>query len=270
MGFVHPLGRRLAQAPGSQTSRKRRQGRRLGVAVAASRRRGSASYQVAGIQLRKSDGYPTLKGRQLDEAHSDTRGAGGRPRGHRRDNGRGSPGRRPGVRRSSQVVLVNCSGHGQVRPAGYDPSCMPSSELVTGLKWTSWRSVAFGSGVLKVNDCTRPARRASTSATRSSRSCGGPDRRPGHPGPEVLQPADVDLHGQPPGPPPCRPDLHAAAVRAAVSAGNRCDMSARCQKQSRTQIGSLWRQRVYAGARLRRDPSRSSGLVVMDRATPDH
>ena len=23
-----------------------------------------------------------------------------------------------------------------------------------GLKWTSWRSAAFGSGVLKVNDCT--------------------------------------------------------------------------------------------------------------------
>jgi hypothetical protein len=55
---------------------------------------------------------------------------------------------------SSQVVLVNCSGGGQVRPAGYDIGCMPSSELVTGLKWTSWRSVAFGSGVLKVNDCT--------------------------------------------------------------------------------------------------------------------
>ncbi len=55
---------------------------------------------------------------------------------------------------SSQVVLVNCSGDGQVRPAGYDIGCMPSSELVTGLKWTSWRSIAFGSGVLKVNDCT--------------------------------------------------------------------------------------------------------------------
>lgn len=55
---------------------------------------------------------------------------------------------------SNQVVLVNCSGHGQVRPVGYDIGCMPSSELVTSLKWTSWRSVAFGSGVLKVNDCT--------------------------------------------------------------------------------------------------------------------
>ena len=60
----------------------------------------------------------------------------------------------PASAESSQVVLVNCSGHGQVRPAGYDPSCMPSSELVTGLTWTSWRPVAFVSGVLKVNDCT--------------------------------------------------------------------------------------------------------------------
>ena len=42
----------------------------------------------------------------------------------------------PASAESSQVVLVNCS------------------ELVTGLTWTSWRPVAFGSGVLKVNDCT--------------------------------------------------------------------------------------------------------------------
>ena len=54
----------------------------------------------------------------------------------------------------SQVVLVNCGGVGQVRPAGYDIGCMPSNELVTGLTWTSWRSVAFGSGTLEVNDCT--------------------------------------------------------------------------------------------------------------------
>jgi len=55
---------------------------------------------------------------------------------------------------SSQVVLVNCKGAGQVRPAGYDIGCMPSNELVTGLTWTSWRSAAFGSGTLKVNNCT--------------------------------------------------------------------------------------------------------------------
>jgi hypothetical protein len=55
---------------------------------------------------------------------------------------------------SSQVVLVNCAGHGKVRPGVYDIGCMPSSEYVAGLKWTSWRSVAFGSGTLKVNNCT--------------------------------------------------------------------------------------------------------------------
>jgi hypothetical protein len=55
---------------------------------------------------------------------------------------------------SSQVVLVNCAGHGKVRPAVYDIGCMPSSEYVAGLTWTTWRSVAFGSGTLKVNDCT--------------------------------------------------------------------------------------------------------------------
>ncbi len=60
----------------------------------------------------------------------------------------------PASAASSPVVLVNCKGAGQVRPAGYDIGCMPSSELVTRLTWTSWRSVAFGSGVLEVNNCT--------------------------------------------------------------------------------------------------------------------
>ena len=54
----------------------------------------------------------------------------------------------------TQVVLVDCHGAGQVRPAEYDTGCMPSNELVAGLTWTSWHSVAFGSGILKVNDCT--------------------------------------------------------------------------------------------------------------------
>lgn len=55
---------------------------------------------------------------------------------------------------SSPVVLVNCHGTGQVRPAGYDIGCMPSQQLITGLTWSSWSSAAFGSGTLKVNDCT--------------------------------------------------------------------------------------------------------------------
>jgi hypothetical protein len=60
----------------------------------------------------------------------------------------------PAAAASSPVVLVNCAGHGKVRPAVYDIGCMPSNEYVAGLTWTSWHSVAFGSGTLKVNDCT--------------------------------------------------------------------------------------------------------------------
>src|ERR1700691_6633933 len=60
----------------------------------------------------------------------------------------------PASAASSPVVLVNCAGHGKVRPSVYDIGCMPSSEYVSGLKWTSWRSVAVGSGTLKVNNCT--------------------------------------------------------------------------------------------------------------------
>ena len=59
----------------------------------------------------------------------------------------------PASASSSQVVVVNC-GQGQVRRAQYDIGCMASQEFLAGLRWTSWRSVAFGGGVLKVNDCT--------------------------------------------------------------------------------------------------------------------
>jgi hypothetical protein len=61
----------------------------------------------------------------------------------------------PASARASQVVVVGCNGNGQVRPHGFDNfGCMPSQEFLTGLTWTSWRSVAFGQGTLKVNTCT--------------------------------------------------------------------------------------------------------------------
>ena len=57
--------------------------------------------------------------------------------------------------KSSPVVLVNaCTGHGQVRPNGYKPGCMPSNSFISGMKWTTWRSAAFGSATFKVNNCT--------------------------------------------------------------------------------------------------------------------
>jgi hypothetical protein len=59
--------------------------------------------------------------------------------------------------RAHQVVVVNCAGQGRVKPTQYDNgpiACMPSSEYITGLRWTSWTTVAFGGGVFKVNSCT--------------------------------------------------------------------------------------------------------------------
>src|SRR5215469_9275064 len=53
------------------------------------------------------------------------------------------------------VVMVQCSGAGQVRPAkSNEPGCMPSNEFIGNLSWTSWRSTAFGHGALEVNNCT--------------------------------------------------------------------------------------------------------------------
>jgi len=60
----------------------------------------------------------------------------------------------PTVPSSASAVLVVCSGKGQVRPSVFDYGCMPSSEYLAKLRWTSWGSVAFGSGDLRVNNCT--------------------------------------------------------------------------------------------------------------------
>ncbi|HET7013696.1 MAG TPA: hypothetical protein VFI65_07285 [Streptosporangiaceae bacterium] len=59
----------------------------------------------------------------------------------------------PTASAGSQVILVNCNGGGLVKPATYDVGCMPSQEFVSGLSWTSWKSTAYGSGTLKVNNC---------------------------------------------------------------------------------------------------------------------
>ena len=73
---------------------------------------------------------------------------------------------------SRQVVLVNqCTGQGQVRPHPTIPlpDCMTSSELIGRANWASWRSVAFGSADLEVNNCNPSSSsvRASTPSTRS-------------------------------------------------------------------------------------------------------
>jgi hypothetical protein len=63
----------------------------------------------------------------------------------------------PASAAAARVVLVNqCSGKGQVRPGPNIPlpGCMTGNELIGHARWTSWRSVAFGSGDLEVNNCT--------------------------------------------------------------------------------------------------------------------
>jgi hypothetical protein len=58
---------------------------------------------------------------------------------------------------ATTVVLVNqCTGKGQVKPAGNIPlpGCMTSQELIQHASWTSWGSVAFGSSEFTVNNCT--------------------------------------------------------------------------------------------------------------------
>jgi len=88
---------------------------------------------------------------------------------------------------SGPVVLVSCAGAGQVRPARYDgPGCMPANELVAGLTWTSWRSAAFGSGVLKVNNCTPTCAQGSYVKYPVLVVLWRPRSWPGHPGREYF------------------------------------------------------------------------------------
>ena len=105
----------------------------------------------------------------------------------------------PASAASSQVVLVNCTGAGQVRPAGYDIGCMPSNELVTGLRWTSWSSAAFGSGILKVNNCTPTCAQGTYVKYPILVVLWRPEPRPGHPGQAYFSRLTWIFTGQRPG-----------------------------------------------------------------------
>jgi len=93
----------------------------------------------------------------------------------------------PASARASQFVVVGCNGRGQVRPAGFDNfGCMPSQEFLTGLTWTSWRSVAFGQGTLKVNQCTPTCARGKFAAFPVLTVLWRARPRPHHPGQEFF------------------------------------------------------------------------------------
>jgi hypothetical protein len=51
------------------------------------------------------------------------------------------------------VVLVSCTGQGQVRPSAYVMACADGGATLSKVTWVSWRNVAFGTGTEVVNDC---------------------------------------------------------------------------------------------------------------------
>jgi hypothetical protein len=51
------------------------------------------------------------------------------------------------------VVLVNCQHHGVVLPRTFILTCADANDVLTNLSWVSWRTVAFGSGIERINTC---------------------------------------------------------------------------------------------------------------------
>jgi hypothetical protein len=51
------------------------------------------------------------------------------------------------------VVLVSCKFHGEVMPRKFVLSCGDGNDWLGGLRWVSWRHVAYGSGVEHLNNC---------------------------------------------------------------------------------------------------------------------
>jgi hypothetical protein len=61
--------------------------------------------------------------------------------------------RRTGTDWVHAVVLVNCQHHAVLLPRTFILSCADANDYLTSLRWVSWRAVAYGSGVERVNTC---------------------------------------------------------------------------------------------------------------------
>ncbi len=96
------------------------------------------------------------------------------------------------------VVLVQCTGAGQVRPAKSDlPGCMASNQDLRGIRWTSWNSSAFGSGTFAVNNCSPSASCGPSKFTKYSMLVvlWRPEARPGHAGQRYFSRMTVIFNG---------------------------------------------------------------------------
>ncbi|MGW2812242.1 hypothetical protein [Streptomyces sp. NPDC001415] len=64
------------------------------------------------------------------------------------------PGTANGQLAGSDTVVVDCSGHSQVRPSSYLIACGDGNNGLVSLRWTQWGPTsAVGRGLDKVNDC---------------------------------------------------------------------------------------------------------------------
>lgn len=59
----------------------------------------------------------------------------------------------PAAPASHAVVLINCSGKAQVRPSQYVLACADYGDYLTGIRWVSWKNVAFGSATEHIENC---------------------------------------------------------------------------------------------------------------------
>jgi hypothetical protein len=54
----------------------------------------------------------------------------------------------------TRVVVVNCPGEPQIRPASFVLTCADDNSYLTGLSWSSWNArSALGTGTWHINDC---------------------------------------------------------------------------------------------------------------------
>lgn len=96
------------------------------------------------------------------------------------------------------VVLVQCTGAAKVRPAtSLLPGCMGSNQDLSGIRWSSWNSSAFGTGTFAVNNCTVSARCGPKQFTKYSMLVvlWRPEARPGHAGQRYFSRMTVIFNG---------------------------------------------------------------------------
>lgn len=80
------------------------------------------------------------------------------------------------------VIVVNCSGRQQTRPASFILTCADAGDVLTGLHWVSWASEAFGTGTEQVNTCTPDCASGKFVSYPALIVLWRPEALPGHPG----------------------------------------------------------------------------------------